>query len=516
MGIIILCFILVLTGCDSGKRELYSEDEVIPGVEILGENLLDLRKIYVIRPAIILRPGTDFLPRTYNMEKDIIDEVNTILEDKINTLIDIEYVPYEKQSHEILKKLYAYDNVDIIDYALSDPEQHINNLNIADLTDILPVYYPELYEPGNDFNDIYTDGRIYVMPRVIAESYQDRLCIIIDREFYESAGRLPIKTTNDIFELYEFGVNNKNKQGTIFLDRNADRYFMCPFYQLLMLYCQENGCVFLNTNLYAFNNGEILDLVETDIIKDCYTSIEKMYSKNALYHLPFDSSNWLPDHSPIPGLGMALATFSEIFNANIKNPLDFYNKYEIMFITDCEPYSQKKLFPMMLICHNENIERAVIALRLLYQDKELNQLLTYGVKDKHYRINSNRMEMLWEPFSVFKWWPSIVNPKYNKPMMYSPEGTENYIQYLYEYPKQIITGIDNNKIRYNSEMIGMLKTVKETSEALEQRLRIVGSLSNYIQTISKGILYDDLISEMEKEKQEALLENMKLYINSLK
>ena len=87
----ICCIILVFTGCQGENKD--SDVTAIPAVNMTGENPLDLRKIYIKRPGSIRTPSTDFLPRTYDMEMEIIEEVNKILEEKINTIIDIEYIP---------------------------------------------------------------------------------------------------------------------------------------------------------------------------------------------------------------------------------------------------------------------------------------------------------------------------------------------------------------------------------------------------------------------------------------
>jgi predicted nucleic-acid-binding protein len=90
-------------------------------VDLTGENPLDLRKIYIKRPASIWTPTTDYLPHTYNWEPEIIEEVNKVLEDKINTVIDLEYIPVNMiNTGEILTKLYSNDNVDVIDYLPQD------------------------------------------------------------------------------------------------------------------------------------------------------------------------------------------------------------------------------------------------------------------------------------------------------------------------------------------------------------------------------------------------------------
>ena len=74
--IVICCFMLIFAGCRSENQD--TVQEVIPGIDMSVENSLDLRKIYIKRAGHILTPTTDFLPRTYDMETEIIEEVKRI------------------------------------------------------------------------------------------------------------------------------------------------------------------------------------------------------------------------------------------------------------------------------------------------------------------------------------------------------------------------------------------------------------------------------------------------------
>ncbi len=508
------CLMLFIVGCQVANVD--SDNEIIPGVDMTIENPLDLRKIYIARPSVIQRPTTAFLPRTYSAQLEIIEEVNKILEEKINTVIDIEYIPYEYRDEEILTKLYANDNIDIIDYPSKIPEPYIKDLNIADLTDILPVYYPELFEDGIDLSNTYNNGRIYDFPTIIARAFRDRLCLIIDREFYESAGSPSVKTIEDIISLYEFGVEHKNKEGLSFLDANVNRYFLCPFPFILELYVQRNGYTLLSySDFYAEKDGDIIDLLETDIIEDCYNSLAYLNSKNAISSNRVDRVNWLPiPTNKFPGLSMALESFNTLSFYSMGEPYEFNRLYTSMFIGDYEPYSFKELNSRRLtICNNGNADRSVIALRLLYEDRELNRLLTYGVEGKHYRFVDGHIEDLWnEAGSVKNWWLSIINNQHFVSMIYSPEGSEQYVQNLYNSPKQIFPGVDNSKLNYTS----IIKNNKEMYEIISQRSEIYWTLFTYEQVTSKGITYNDIIYNLDKEEQRTLYDFIKEYIDRLK
>ncbi|HBN82354.1 MAG TPA: hypothetical protein DDZ89_00770 [Clostridiales bacterium] len=514
--VMVCCLVLMLTGCRTGGNDI--GEKGIPGVDMTDENPLDLRKIHIKRYGCIRTPSTDFLPHTYDMEMEIIKEVNKILEEKINTIIDIEYIPVSMfNTGEILKKLYSNDNVDVIDYMPRELESYIQDLNIADLTDILPIYYPELFEPGIDLNDISTNGRIYKFPVITASAFLDRICLIIEREFYESAGHPSVKTIEDVIALYDYGTEHENKEGVTYLDGNANRYFLCPTPYFLQAYLQGKGYTLLsNVGLYAEKDDKIIDLLETDRMESLYSSLAYMYNKNALSDKNYMYGGWLPVFTDkIPGISMCLVSSGDVTHfPMITNPDEFNRLYKIMYIGGFEPYSYKTLNTRMIICDNGNADRSVIALRLLYHDKELNRLLSYGIEDKHYKFVDGSIEEIWhESVRAYNWWPSIMNKQHFMPMIYSPEGSEKYMQDLYEKPKQVISGVNNGELRFSS---GLVKDDKQLYDAMLQREEMYWTVFSYEEALSKGITYDDIVSKMDKEEQSALYDYIKDYVNGLK
>ncbi|HBN86130.1 MAG TPA: hypothetical protein DDZ89_20070 [Clostridiales bacterium] len=452
---------------------------------------------------------------------EIIEEVNKILEEKMNTIIDIEYIPVSMfNKGEILTKLYSNNHVDVIDYMPQNLEAYIEDLNIADLTDILPTYYPELFEPGINLSNIYTDGRIYSFPVITASAYQDRYCLLIDREFYESAGEPAVNTIYDVIDLYDYGVEHENKEGVRFLDEKANRYFFCPFTYFTEIYFQSSGYTLLsNSYFYAEKDDEIIDLFETDVPEDCYSSLAYMYSKNAINEGFSFYGQWPPDpRSKVPGLSMALIMNDEtsFFPNTIRDYSEFNRLYKVMFIGDHEIYPNRYAIRRFIICGNGNADRGVIALRYMVEDPDLNRLLTYGIEDKHYKFVDGCIEstMNEEGFIVHKWMPTIVNKKHFVPLVFSPEGSEKYIRDLYYgQPKQVIPGVANSKL---SSTINRKKDDIEMDEAMLERAEIYGEGKTYSKLLSRGITYNEITSKLDKEEQRKLLDRIKEDVDELK
>lgn len=509
----ICCFIFVFTGCQGENKN--SDVATIPGIDMSDENPLDLRKIYIKRPGAIRTPSPEYLPHTYGMEMEIIEEVNKILEEKINTVIDIEYIPVSwSNKGEILTKLYSNDNVDVIDYIPQDLEALIEDLNIADLTDILPIYYPELFEPGINTSNVYTNGRIHTFPVITASPFREPVFLVIDREFYESAGSPSVNTIEDVIALYDYGVEHKNKEGVQFLDENANRFFCCPFTNFIEVYLQSNGYTLLSY-LYAEKDDEIIDLLETDILEGCYSSLDYMYSKNAISEKFFFLGQWPPNaQSKETGVSMALIWDYEISHFRIRDHYEFNRLYKVMFISDYEIYPGRYASRRFIICDNGNVDRAVIALRLMYEDRDLNRLLTYGIEDKHYKFANGCIESIRDEagYVAYNWMPNIVNQKHFVPLIYSPEGSQKYIRDLYSQQKQVISGVVNSRLL---SIINQKKDDKEMAEVMLQREEIYTEVKTYEKLLSL-ITYNEIVSKLDREEQRKLLDRIKEDIEELK
>lgn len=503
---LLIIFIFTLSGCSetvtNKQGKMTTAREATFDFESLKVDWNDFKQLHVIVPS------RGAVPENFKAHSDTIKEVNNILLSKINTEINIEHIIYNKQPQEIYERIYSGDNVDIIDYIPPNGElqEHLEDLNVADLTDKLHRYYPEIYEDNVDFSDILINDRIYAMPKINVKAYQDRVCLIINRKLYEKAGSPKVETVNDIVKLYEFGLTHDDDKGRKFLDPTRKRYFVFEFHTLLQLYCQENGYQ-LSNRLFVFKDGEIMLIEDTNLLREWFDIVENMCEGKAILQMSLSSHVY--DYNNDMGMGLT-------YYGNLKNmnwPEHFKQKYQVLFINDYEPYSQKRISPMALILNNENTDRSIMALRLLYEDRQLNHLIQYGIEGTHYTINNGRVEMIPDSRYLYtrNWWPSLVNGRHSYSMVYEPEGAEQYVADLYQRPKNIIPGVSNF---FFSGAIEVINADPKTKEAFQQRENfILNQMWFYKDTISEGLPYDILIQDnLDQEKQKTLLETLREYI----
>ena len=206
---------------------------------------------------------------------------------------------------------------------------------------------------------------------------------------------------------------------------------------------------------------------------------------------------------------------NEISHFQIRDPYEFNRLYKVMFIGDYEIYPNRYASRKFIICDNGNADRAVIALRLMYEDRDLNRLLTYGIEDKHYKFVDGCIESIRNEagYIVYNWLPSIVNMKHFVPLIFSPEGNQKYIQDLYNQPKQVIPGVSNSKL---SSTINQKEDDTVMAEVMLERIGIYTEFRTYEKLLSLGITYNEITSKLDREKQGKLLDRIRADLDELK
>lgn len=502
-----ISFTIILSGCSvigTGKKGK-ATNTYKPNFDDFNPGRLEYKKLHVIVPAL------NAVPQNFQAHTDTVKEMNEILLSVINTEIEFEHVIYHNQIQEIYERLFSGISTDIIDFIPKTEElpQILQDFPVVDLTDKLIRYYPEIYEENVDFADIFINDRIYVMPKIVTNAYNDRICLIINREFYESAGSPKVNSVEDIVRLYEYGLENTDSRGRMFLDPSRKLYFVLEFHTFLQLFCQENGYIPAALML-VIKDGKIMPLEDTNVLSDWFYTVNDLFKKNAVVHAQAGIMSQIQSD-----IGMGLTSYNSLKNS-LYWPEHFNQKYKVLFVGDYEPYPQKNLVPMAMIMDNENTERSIMMLRLLYEDEQLNRMIQYGLENTHYKRNDGRIEMISNTQYRYtkNWWPSLINERYRIPMDHEPEGVEQYVEDLHRYPKNILPGVSNF---FMSGAVEKLSNDPIINEALQQRGDLINKLLLMNTALFEEMPYDLLIQEtLDGEKQKMLLEALMEYIEDIK
>jgi hypothetical protein len=196
--------------------------------------------------------------------------------EKYNTDFVIDFI---KSQEDFVSRVLSGEPADIICFP-PEIERLIEEGLLADLTDLLPNLYPESYMQIKDIQDednpVIYKGRIYPVPEAHQVLLTMKYCLVVNREFYNAAGRPPINTVDDIIALAEFGVNNR------YFNRRTKQCFTTDEYSLIGLICQEMGYIDLDFG-FGLNYGKVVPLEETEVFDKLFETVSRLDEKETLF-----------------------------------------------------------------------------------------------------------------------------------------------------------------------------------------------------------------------------------------
>jgi hypothetical protein len=125
-------------------------------------------------------------------------------------------------------------------------------------------------------NPVIYKGRIYPVPEAHQVPLTMKYCLVVNREFYNAAGRPPINTVDDIIALAEFGVNNG------YFNRRTKQCFTTDEYSLIGLICQEMGYIDLDFG-FGLKDGNVVPLEETEVFDKLFEIVSRLDEKETLF-----------------------------------------------------------------------------------------------------------------------------------------------------------------------------------------------------------------------------------------
>jgi hypothetical protein len=361
--------------------------------------------------------------------------------EKYNTDFVIDFI---KSQEDFVSRVLSGEPADIICFP-PEIERLIEEGLLADLTDLLPNLYPESYMQIQDIQDednpVIYKGRIYPVPEAHQVPLTMKYCLVVNREFYNAAGRPPINTVDDIIALAEFGVNNG------YFNRRTKQCFTTDEYSLIGLICQEMGYIDLDFG-FGLKDGNVVPLEETEVFDKLFETVSRLDEKETLF-LNYALSTFESRAK------MSLVDSRYISPGLISDHLRFHENMEVLYINDTVPYTKKRIVGRYGIYDNEKTERSLIFLRWVATDLEFNRLLCYGVEDVHYKFQDGRYYV---PGDAFKIEQSFCIP--TSPLIHinDPVGHDEYLRLLETGERQIIPGVPNDRIFYSYPMDEFLQS----------------------------------------------------------
>ena len=455
-------FILFLSGCQPDHNEKDVTGEYTLPVNELGKGLGDIQNteityIYTPNPSIDLKYHPDF--------QEVIFKVQERMLEKHQIKVNMEFIPYHNYYETISKRIQSNDRIDVFSphqskYPNMNPsrfdrqyylQQWINTFEIADLTDYINVYYPQMneYILDSDIREavVYND-RIYGVPGISAYMQGNLQVLAIYKEYYESIDKPQIEIIDDLYRLIRSVEDSK------YLNKGR---IICSFEDFLSWHCGNNGYVYLR-HLLAYQGKTILALENEPVLLEAFNLYQDLSDLVLEQDIPFYwTGNWdVPgtkdidpnDPMSFPPVLIQLSTYDEFYLKSISNTDRFNEEYEILFLNNpCTVTYDHNSLNYLINGASPFVESALFFLNCLDTDPEIYDLLRYGIKDKHYKLNDQGAVSFEE--NLFIGWDytdRLISRNLERPMVFELNASKTVWEDYVKKSNYIIDGIHYKKL----------------------------------------------------------------------
>jgi maltose-binding protein MalE len=355
------------------------------------------------------------IPASSSSQKDyfdsIIEELNNITLNAINTKVKFIYMSQSHLSYETHYQLSS-GNCDIVlcqngslGYSSDTSLPYfVSQGLIKDITEMLPVYAPEMNEmfhSVNYFDYMKINDRIYRIPYYIPVS--DMPIAVIRKELLEDNGIQDIDTLDDIYTLL---VNSELK---------GKKYYFCCDYgwsanNAIDFFVNINDYLtipFITTQsgyLYDPKNNHIVKFEDTPVLEQLrnFYYYYDLYGIDSFYHEAVNNNN--------VGIILEKAYYCLI------QPVDS-NAFKYFLLYKSKKFESFHYVPLWVIsAASHKSERSLIFLNYLFNNMDANLLASYGIENRNYKIGNNGVLVNIKPASLMR----ICNPKYILPTWPDP------------------------------------------------------------------------------------------------
>lgn len=408
------------------------------------------------------------------------DKINEILEEKINASISFQFTTSTDAKNKYAMILTGGEKVDIIISATwLSYYSFIDKGAFLELSDLIDEYAPELRTAmaSSFFEETLIDGKLYTIPNNYQEYTGNG---ILYREDLRKKYNLPIPDSRENIEAYMAGIK----------ENEPSRWVLTPRCAAEVLNLDE-PLAFEQAGLRVPYN-DVHNIHEYWGTQEHIDNLKILKEWADLGYWPSDAiSNTVDLTSLFTSGTTAMAIGGVNFNkylSAISTMKDINPEWEIGYIPDSEitnvafpaaPYHNGIAIPTV----SENPERAMMAISLLYSDKELNNLLMYGIEGDHYTLDKNGYYVPADNNSGYKYEGSSSWNFRNVDVMLSRESDQQLLDYfakMSEIASKTVTPYVNHSEGFNG-------TLKDTAT---QKAALDALSTEYITPLMYGMIDD--------------------------
>jgi putative aldouronate transport system substrate-binding protein len=394
----------------------------------------------------------------------VFAEINKKLKDKINATVEGEFLDWSDWAQKYPLKLAANEDFDLI-YSANWAGYNDQALKggFLELTDeMLSTYAPETWAKMSQvgWDQAKVNGKLYMVPQNSDESVEK---LILYREDLRTKYNLPEINSSETYATYLKTVAENEKGIVPFTPETGD----WKYHNLdrVLLKQQSEWNMFDLDMPFAFKltdeAGKVFNVYETGEFKDLLVYYKDLADNNAWSKNVLNSKN---DHQ---------ADFKAGKTASITHNSGTLGALMALMRQENSPYevkladiNQGKKKSVAISTQNgtsvhatsKNVERSIMFIDLMQNDKELHDLIMYGINGVHYTPVGDDLFAATDKQQNFT---GFSNWNFNSPLNLTNEAfpqeasalVESWEANVYHYPLETFV-FDNSKVKSEVANVG--------------------------------------------------------------
>ncbi|ASA26628.1 sugar ABC transporter substrate-binding protein [Paenibacillus donghaensis] len=457
---LVLTFVMIMSGC-GGKNNANAPAEATNNASESGSTSSDTGDTSkeVNLKMIFVGPK----PVDYDT---VFAEINKKLKEKINATVESEFLDWSDWAQKYPLKLAANENFDLIYSAnwtgYNDQALKGGFLEITD--EMITKYMPQTKAAMSQvsWDQAKVNGKLYMIPQNRGESVEK---LILYREDLRKKHNLPEINSPETYATYLKGIAQNEKGVSPFTPETGD----WKFHNLdrVLLKQQTEWNMFDFDLPFAFKltdeKGQVFNVYETQEFKDLLVYYKDLANNNAWSKNVLNSKN---DHQ---------ADFKAGKSASITHNNGTLGSLMTLMKQENSPYevaladiNQGKKKSVAISTQNgtsihatsKNAERSLMLIDLMQNDKELHDLMMYGLSGVHYEpVGDDKFKATEKNvnFTGFSNWN--FNSPLNRDNEAFPQEVTDLINgweangEVYHYPLETFV-FDNSKVKTQIANVG--------------------------------------------------------------
>lgn len=350
---------------------------------VTSEGGVDLSQEVKLKMLLVGGKPTDY--------DEVFGKLNELLKEKINATVEAEFLDWADWTQKYPLKFAADEDFDIAYTAnwafYNDQARKGGFLELTE--DMLKTYMPQTWEamPQVSWDQAKVDGKLYMVPNNNVE-VTDKVVII--REDLRKKYNLEPVTSPETYAAYVKTVGANEKGISAFGAKPADGWKWHELDQILLE--QKNDWNLIDYNFplaYKLTDekAQLFNVYDTPEFRELLTYYKDLADNKAWSKNIVSNKNDVWQDMKAGKVGSYAQTLGTL-GANLAELRRDKPEYEGA-IVDLTPDSKKigaisTQNGMAIHATSKNVERSLMLIDLLQNDKEIHDLTMYGISGKHY------------------------------------------------------------------------------------------------------------------------------------